>query len=350
VRRRLPLIAAFLLVLLTSLSLTEGAAANTIPAVGVWPGEPQGGLYPEKRHCVENQAWWLPAADQVNDKDSNHGHAHMGACIPERETLTGSTVKISVRLMLHDNPGTWNYVSLVFKGASYETTVQKCYAVAGAADGTCPGPTSTGKGNWKCDLDPVTPGAQGTCEKWLTFQAPLSAFNNSGLQEIRLRGFVPEPKRVDGTTPEMRTNLNFQTYVQNGKSVSNVTREPFLRGKGWYTHSLYCESQWVSVPLPNTPVSGNWQVTLDQDTHSSDASLPVTHHFVTWDPNFHAEPPAVGNVVEDLDGVMPNKTFVFDTTTMSNGLHRLYQKADCRDNQLGSVNSGVLVVPVEISN
>lgn len=350
--RRLPLLAAFLLALLGLLSSPQIAAADygSVPAIGAWSGDPANGMYAEQRQCVENQAWWRPAADQAVTKDSDHGHAHMGACIPERTQIVGSNLQIPVRLILHDNPGTWNYVSMVFKSPSTEVTVQKCYVLATAPNGSCSPAPSSGKGDWKCDTDTVTPGSQGTCEKWVTFSVPVSQFNNSGLQEVRLRGFIPEPKRADGTTPEMRTNLNFQTYVQNGKSVSNVTREPELRGKGWYTHSLYCEATYMSVPIPDSPVSGNWSVTLDQDTHSSDASLPVTHHFVSIDPNFHAEPPIQGTVLEDADGVMINKTFTIDTTTLTNGTHRLYQKADCKDTTLGSVNSGVLSVPFVVSN
>jgi hypothetical protein len=330
----------------------SAAPLGPVPAIGAWANDPSGGMYPEQRQCVENQAWWKPAADQAETPDSDHGHVHMGACIPERERLVGSSsaLTIPVRLILHDNPGTFNYVSLVFKSPSTEVTVQKCYLVAAAANGACPSAPSTGRGDWQCDLDPARSGAQGTCEKWITFSAPLSAFNNSGLQEVRIRGFVPEPKRADGTSPEMRTNLNFQTYVSNGKATADVSREPYLRGKGWYTHSLYCESTVVSMPLPDAPLSGTWNVTLKQDTHSTDASLPVTHHFVSWDPDFHAVPPNPGRVVEDAAGVMPSRVFAFDTTTMTDGLHRLYQRADCRDDSLGSVNSGVLSIPVLVHN
>lgn len=348
-----------LIALISTLTLIGGAVLLTpsasadfgpVPAIGVPVGDPANGMYPEKRQFVENQAWWMPASDQVNDKDSNHGHAHMGVAIPEREQLVGSTVKFTVRLVMHDNPGTFNYVSMIFKSPSTEVTVQKCYAVTAAADGTCPGPTATGKGDWKCDKDPATPGAQGDCVKWLTFQQPLSAFNNSGLQEVRFRGFIPEPKRADGTSVEMRTNINFQTYVNNGKSAGNVTREPQLRGKGWYTNSIYCESQVNSVPIPDAPVSGNFPITLEQTTHSSDASLPVTHSFVTLDPDFHAIPEIRGTVLHDAAAPMSAKTFNINTTTLTNGIHRLHQRADCRDNTLRSVNSGVLVVPFVVQN
>jgi hypothetical protein len=263
----------------------------------------------------------------------------MGACIPERETLSSGNLTISLRLLLHDNPGKWNYVSMVYKGTDYETTVQRCYLIATAADFTCPSADpSTGKGNWTCP-QPTN------CAKWVTFSWPISAFNHSGLQEVRFRGFIPEPGSV-----EMRTNLNWQIYIQNGKSTSNVTREPTTRGKGWYTHALYCESSHNSVPLPDSAVSGTWSPTLEQTTHSTDASLPVTHSFITLDPDFHADPPVVGTVLHDADGEFGPASVPIDTTTLTNGTHRLYQKADCRDDSLGSTNSGVLVVPFVVAN
>src|SRR5215207_5601752 len=110
-RLLLPLAAVLFGVAVALAPSAATADLGPVPAIGVWAGDPANGMYPEKRQCVENQAWWMPAADQVRDKDSDHGHAHMGACIPERENLSGSTsvLTIPVRLMLHDNPGTFNY-------------------------------------------------------------------------------------------------------------------------------------------------------------------------------------------------------------------------------------------------
>src|SRR6266540_232950 len=323
------------------LSLALLGIVNTAPVTAVTadstcigaPGPDAATVYPQTRQFVETQTWWMPGAGQVDDAATHHGHSHLGACIPERETLTSGNLTINVRVMMHDNPGTFNYVSMVFKGTDYETTVQKCYVRATAEDFTCPGASSTGKGDFTC-------AQPGNCARWLTFSMPLSLFNHSGLQEVRFRGFVPEP-----SSKEMRNNLNFQVYVQNGKSVSNVTREPNLRGKGWYTHALYCEATVKSVPIPDAPVSGVWSPTLEQTTHDTDASLPVTHSFFTIDPDFHAVPPVVGTVLHDADGGYGPSASPIDTTMLTNGVHKLYQKVDCRDDTLGSTNSGVLVVP-----
>lgn len=327
---------AALVLVLASLLVPTPVVAVPDPCIGAPAGSPA--TYPEQRQFVENQAWWMPTGSQPDTAATHHGHAHMGACIPERENLTDSTVTFNVRVMLHDNPGTFNYVSLVFKGTDYETTVKKCYVRSVMTDYTCPSASSSGKGDLKC-AQPAT------CERWLTFTVPTSSFQHSGLQEIRMRGFIPEP---DGK--EMRTNLNFQTTVSNGKSSASVSRQPYLRSKGWYTDTLYCESAYRSVPLPDGPVPDLWSPTLGQVTHSSDASLPVTHSFISIDPDFHAEPPRTGTVLRDVAlpyGPLPTPIV---TTTLSNGVHRLYQKAECRDTAQQSTNSGVLVVPFQVAN
>lgn len=318
----------------------------TTPAIAVTtdstcigaPGPDAATVYPQTRQFVESQSWWMPGLGQVDDAATHHGHGHLGACIPERETLTSGNLTVNARVMMHDNPGTANYVSMVFKGTDYETTVKKCYVRASMTDFTCPSASSTGRGDLTC-------AQPNNCERWLTFSIPISSFNHSGLQEVRLRSFIKEPG-----SKEMHSSINFQVYVQNGKSTSNVTREPNLRGKGWYTHSLYCESAYKSVPIPDAPVSGVWSPTLEQTTHDSDASLPVTHSFITLDPNFHASPPVLGTILHDADGGYGPLPSPIDTTTLTNGVHKLYQKVDCRDDTLGSTNSGVLVIPFVVAN
>ncbi|WP_146187526.1 hypothetical protein, partial [Arthrobacter sp. HMWF013] len=229
----------------------------------------------------------MPDADQANNSTTNTGHVHLGACIPEGETISSGNLTVNVRVVLHDNPGTANYVAMVFKTSDTETTVQKCYLRATAADFTCPGPSSTGQGDFVCS---------GTCERWLTFSRPISAFNHSGTQEIRFRAFVPEP---DGN--EMQTSFNWQANIENGRSLSNVSRNAFLRGKGWYTHALYCEASVRAVPLPDGPVSGVWTPVVGLSTHP-DGSLPTTHSFVSIDPDFHAVPSKPGIVLWNAAG------------------------------------------------
>lgn len=338
-RRSLALAISFALTFALMPILGAGAATA---AAGLCMGAPgaDGTVYGETRQFVDTQAWWMPDADQPNNSITNTGHVHLGACIPERETLSSGNLTVNVRVILHDNPGRANYVSMVFITSDSETVVQKCYLRAAAANFTCPGPSSTGKGDFVCT---------GTCERWLTFSRPISAFNHSGLQEIHLRGFVPEP---DGN--EMRVSVNWQTNIQNGNSQSNASRYTFLRGKGWYTHAGYCEASVRSVPIPDAPVSGIWKPTVGLTTHPNN-SLPATRSFIAIDPDFHAVPPNPGIVIWNAAGPYGPEPFgaapiAIDTRTLPNGVHKLHLRTSCRDNTLRSTNSGVTVIPFTVAN
>ena len=140
----------------------SAARAAAGPCIGAPPAEAT--AYAETRQFVDTQSWWMPDADQANNAITNTGHLHLGACIPERETISSGNLTINVRVILHDNPGAANYVSMVFITPSSETAVQKCYLRASATDFTCPGPSSTGKGDFVC---------AGTCERWLTLAPHL---------------------------------------------------------------------------------------------------------------------------------------------------------------------------------
>lgn len=338
-RRFLAPVIAFALTCMVFPVLAPSAArAAAGPCIGAPPAD--GTIYAETRQFVDSQSWWMPDVDQANNSITNNGHVHLGACIPERETISSGNVTVNVRVILHDNPGTANYVSMVFITTDSETVVQKCYLRATASDFTCPGPSSSGDGDFVC---------AGTCERWLTFSRPITDFNRSGLQEIHLRAFVPEP---DGN--EMRTSLNWQTDIQNGRSQSDVSRYPFLRGKGWYTHAGYCEASVRSVPLPDAPVSGIWTPEVGLTTHPN-ASLPATHSFISIDPDFHAMPANRGTVLWDSAGPYGPEPFgsapiSIDTRTLANGVHKLHLRTSCRDNKLGSTNSGVTVIPFTVAN
>ncbi|GAB5077221.1 hypothetical protein ARTHROSP310_03630 [Arthrobacter sp. AD-310] len=336
------------LALLLAFAMTIALA----PSLGVGPARAEPGLcvgapsaddtaYAETRQFVDTQAWWMPEADQPNNASTNTGHLHMGACIPERETITSGNLTVNVRVILHDNPGTANYVSMVFKTSDRETVVLKCYLRAEAPDFSCPGPADTGEGDFVCS---------GTCERWLTFSHPVSAFNHSGLQDVRFRGFVEEP---DGR--EMRTNFNWQIYIQNGMSQEDISHGAFLRGKGWYTHANYCEASFRSVPIPDTPVSGVWTPEVGLTTHSGGDSRPASRSFIAVDPDFHAVPPSPGIVLWDAAGPFGpepagSAPIAIDTRALPNGVHKLHLRTSCRDDTLESTNSGVTVVPFIVAN
>jgi len=271
--------------------------------------------YPEPRVFAESNAWWTRFPGQTG---TEFGHVHEGACIPERQTFDHD-FDIDLRLMLHDNPGTFAPFDLVTKGVNYETTVRSI----GVPDFSCP---------------------VGTCERWLHFTVFMSDFAESGLQEVRFRSFVDVP---DGH--RMHASLNWQLYISNGKPRSDVTRFPFFRGKGWYSPVNgvtvgYCEADDTD-PLPEAPISGIWTPHVRIQNH--DASLPVTGHFVALDPDFHMEPPMVGTVLEQGAGTFEGPVSIA-TTKLSNGRHKLFMRADCDAGT--STNSGVGAIFFTVAN
>ena len=268
--------------------------------------------YPEARQFVEAQAWWTRTPGQAG---RDFGHLHVGACLPERETLRG-VVTLDVRLILHDNPGRFAYLALVLKGTDDETTVSK-HELPGFS---CP---------------------VGTCERWLAVPLDTSQFGQAGLQEIRLRAFVDEPDRE-----RMHASLNWQAYIDNGKAQAAVSRRAYLRGKGWYTGAGYCEPDLVSVPLPDGPVSGVWSPHLRIVDHGSSADLPVTRHSVRLDPDVHNGIP--GTILREGAGPWEGRLAI-DTTQLANGPHKLFLRAECADPR-GSTNAGVLIVTFMVQN
>ncbi len=339
-RRSLALVLALTLAFALVPALNSGTA-RAEPGLCIGAPGADSTIYPETRQFVDTQAWWMPDVDQPNNASTNTGHLHMGACIPERETISSGNLTVNVRVILHDNPGTANYVSMVFKTSDRETTVQKCYLRAEAPDFSCPGPSDKGRGDFVCN---------GTCERWLSFSQPISLFNHSGLQDVRFRGFVREP---DGK--EMRANFNWQVNIQNGRSGSDVSDDAFLRGKGWYTRAGYCEASFRSVPLPDGPVSGIWSPLVGLTTHSGSDSRPASHSFVAIDPDFHAVPPSPGAVLWNAAGPYGSEPsgaapISIDTRALSNGVHKLHLRTSCRDDRQESTNSGVTVVPFTVAN
>ena len=276
--------------------------------------------YAERRQYVSVQSWWN--ADPARGlKGTSDGHFHLEACIPEGEPVKG-LVPFDVKVIMHDNPGRARYVSMVLHGDRYEVVAQK-QNIGGL---TC---------------------AMGTCSRWLHFDLDTRRFPRSGFQGVHFRGFITEPP-VGRQAREMRASLNFQVRVSNGRPLDNSSRYPFLRGKGWYTHAAYCEAQFQSA-IPDGPVRGVWSPQVAMVTADSQNSRPVTRYTVTLDPNFHAMPAMVGHVVLTGTGLLRPRTVAIDTATLTVGPHRLLLRADCDDRKLGSVNSGVVVVPFVVT-
>lgn len=262
--------------------------------------------YPEPRAYASAQAWWANPGQSA-------AHAHVEACIPDQRATVSGTVPFDLKLVLHNQPTTakWTYVSVVTKGVAYETTVRK-YPL-----------------NWTC--------AQHDCEQWLHVDLPVSLFQDAGLQEIRFRGFVPQN---DAKRNEMRVSMNFQVYVDTGKTARDVKRMPYLRAKGWYTKMGYCEASYRSdlVPIPTAPISGRWSASVWMLDHGS-TDVDPAHHLVALDSDFHVDKP--GLVLVDGPGPFAGRVAI-DTSTLANGAHKFVTKTDCQN--LNGTVSGVAYV------
>ena len=305
-----------LLLLVVGILLTLPTAAHAFPGTQACIGAPAdqpAATYSETRQFVDAQSWWTTTPGQAG---TNFGHAHVGACVPERENMSGTSFPLDIKLQLHDNPANpsstvYPGLSIVLKGTDYEITQQK-FTFLG----------------WSCPV--------GTCVKWVHYDVPLSAFGHSGLQEIRFRFFVDEP---DGN--RMIANMNWQTTISNGKKLADVTREPYLRGKGWYTNAGYCESSLRTVPIPDAPVAQPYAPVVSQVWHGASDDLQVTGHVNRLDADFHSDIP--GTTLEDSSG--PFGPAALSVPFLASGVHKLLGRADCADPR-GSTNAGVLVFPV----
>lgn len=263
--------------------------------------------YRQDRQFVDAQAWWSRTPGAEGD---DFGHIHVGACLPERESISHEA-RLTVRVIMHDNPGELVHVTLVSKTAVRLRNQIVDRSLAGM---TCP---------------------VGTCTEWLRWRIKPSWFERSGLQEMRIRSQVDQPNG-----DSMRVSMNWQSYIWNDRRLEDTTGFKFLRGKGWYSGSGYCEAGLTSVPLVDDPVLAPWSPGVRMVDHELPDDLPVTHHTARLDPDFHAG--FEGTVL--LDGLGPYQGPL--EVHAQPGPHKLFLRSDC-DDPRGSTNSGVLVVPFE---
>lgn len=269
---------------------------------------------PDSRVYAEAQSWWRKAPG-APPSATDFGHLHVGACIPERDTVRSDTT-VPITVTMHHTPGRLLDISVVYKGRDSEETVAKVKP----SRRTCPVTT--------------------TCT--IMTQAPIwtDKFEASGLQEVRFRAFVDEP---DGK--QMHASLNWQVNVQNGEEPEPVIRYPYLRGKGWYTDFGYCEPDILTTPLPDRPVRGILRLRVSQVDHGPDDVDP-THHLVALDSNAHTG--LAGTVLRQGEGSLPPTTIAINTKRLKNGSHRLVQRVDCQED--GQINSGILVLRFQVAN
>jgi len=302
--------------------------------------------YPEPRIFLENQSWWKPqvpnGSHQANGK---MGHIHLGACVPLYQTLTGGTLDIDVKVVLHDMTGQPSNVKLqaYIQGVQWEDKVSV----------------------------PLCPGNE--CVSWRTIRMDLSKVKFNGWYEFALFLNVGN---TDGSVqrPWTRYYVNFDIpglprseIGENGSLFSE-----FTKATGWYDDhgamvwpSKYAHAgvhrddiPWDETTGELVPVSGVWEPRVMADR---------MHQFAYIDPALHALPvPDLGTVLLDHVIDVPNgpnylgrlgteikklTNLTIDTTELSDGLHWLVLgsgnlASDGRDAE----NAGVLKLPFLVAN
>ena len=280
---------------------------TSVPPLGVDPLNCTG--YPEPRIFLESQAWWRTTPGKSG---TDHGHIHVGTCFPYAQKLSGK-VDFDIRVILHDNPGTVKVVRVQLAGDFGQIA-----AVQFPVSAKCPVP--------------------GTCTFWYHVTVDTTKSPYDGRQEFRFHASVAEP---DGTT--MLPSTGWQAYLVNGKPVNDYRSYDMTEARGWYTNVGYTVPRMDSN-LPMKPVSGVWSFKVSLKPGSG--GIPVTHHIVLLDANFHANIP--GTVLKEGSGAWIG-TITLDTRTLANGPHKLILRTDA-DASAGSTNSGVLVVPFMVQN
>jgi hypothetical protein len=258
--------------------------------------------------CIfqESQAWWQPLPGHPAPVE-DFGHLHIGACMPWGQAISGQ-IWMEVRLILHDNPGKFDYFNPVYKTNSREYSTAKNYSLQG----------------WTCP--------SGTCEKIVKIPIYAANWDKGGLNELRIRAYVKEP---DGGI--MHSSVNVFPLVQNGKTRSDMTRKRYPRGKGWYTGTGYCEANILQFP-PVHPTA-SWVPSVQAIRHGAAEDRGVSRHVVALDANAHAGIP--GTVLKQGTGELPATPI--NLAGLEPGPHRLSIRAECDAADLGAVNSGVQV-------
>jgi len=257
---------------------------------------------------LESQAWWITTPGK---NGPNHGHVHIGTCFPYKQPIRG-TSEFDIRVIMHNNPG-------------------KLGGVHGSLEGA-----GVGSG----ELNPH--GGQtcsDTCTFWFHATIDTRKATSDGRKELRIHAHVREP---DGT--EMLVTNGWQLNLANGgKAIIDYRSSDVTIARGWYTGVGYTNASFDSN-LPTAPVSSTWSFKVSLKPGAD--GIPVTHHVVLLDANFHANIP--GTALKEGNGAWSG-TITVDTRTLINGPHRLILRADA-DASAGSTNSGVLVIPFTVQN
>jgi hypothetical protein len=305
----------------------------TLPAAPAAASPTDCAGYAQPRVFLEAQDWWKPTVSGTED----FGHVHLGICFPLNQPVAG-TVHFDFVVQLHDNPGLLQNVRIHLLDGNGQNHQVVSVKVGQTAAQHCP--ATPMQCTWTIPIDLNT-----------------TASTTDGYQNFRPAAIVTH--KGDGGTKQF-AGAAWPIDLANCDPVKNAISPLRIAGSSWYQGALYNEAEFLS-PLPAT-VSGTWTPTVWM--HPGAGGVAVKHSFASIDPAFHASPPYAGQVLLDRTGTYKGPLTI-DTTTLSNGPHKLFLRADapcdgttgsdCGNKPEGGTNnvsthSSVQVIPFVVAN
>ncbi len=269
---------------------------------------------------LESETWW--SATPSIPLGGRSEHAHNEVCFPYMQVLSGSYT-FNVTSKMHNVPS-WVLHRVNVYAASQQYGVILLGYVA-----------------------PNTVCSTGDCAFSNAITVNLSSLA-PGTWEFRIQTVL------DPTPTAQKRIMSTNGWLACVGSCSGVTPQatpvPFTDARGWYRDSTgtvfgYLVARFAQA-LPSAPVSGTWCPHVR--TEQGAGSTPVTHSYVSIDPAFHAVPEDSGIVVLDTAGTFNGQRCI-NTTTLANGTHHLFIRADYIPGTTGPF-AGAQVIPFTVQN
>lgn len=271
--------------------------------------------YPQPRVYIGHQTGW---ADLETTDYASAEHVHAEYCFPEHQTVSGN-VTVDVVVKVHNAPQPLNRVKRVRIYARSNTNDYSWEVVE---------PKDAGGNYLHC--------ATADC----TWVVPVTMATGS----------IADGKyewRVQVETTRDPASLNSRTLTTGADiacvdTCTGVTPEvPYKEARGWYKMSTgviagYVNARWgfsladdALFPWQNgtyVAKSGTWCPPIRTLLGSQEGpAVTIDESFVAVDPDFHHGSSGVANYTKA--GTLSNGDYCVDTTTLANGMHKLFWRA-----------------------
>jgi hypothetical protein len=259
------------------------AGATAIPCVG---GDTPDVPYFEKRVFLESQGWWgKRKADGVNvPKYGDAEHIHVGMCFPLKQTVSGTNLKVVVKVMGHNLPVGSRIVSTGLHDPN--DNVHHINLASSSWNRT------------------VLASDNGNITLWDTLTINTTAMPD-GLREFRnLTTVVRPPDAGQAVGAELHASSGWCWQVKNttnpaidSGNCASTSGAFTTMGRGWYDCFEYKIAEvrnWSgTATLTGYPFGGitrnvQYSIKISGRDGAGDNNL-VSGWEVRWDPNFHMD-------------------------------------------------------------